>query len=87
MDNKSPPRGNPHGGDFSLKQYLAHEKIRMSLRASAHTGVAIRIPLHTLMTKLPKRRTDCHTSDIGHWFAMTTFVVVRCNLPNSNLQE
>ena len=26
----------------------------MSLRASAHTGVAIRIPLRTLTTKLPK---------------------------------
>ena len=23
-----------------------------------------------------KRRTDCHTSDIGHWFAMTGFSTV-----------
>ena len=34
-----------------------------------------------------KRRTDCHTSDIGHWFAMTIFVMVRCNSPNFNLTK
>ena len=32
----------------------------MSLRASAHTGVAIRIPYCTLITTIFKRRTDCH---------------------------
>ena len=36
-----------------------------SLRDSAHTVVAIRI------SRRPRRKTDCHTSDIGHWFAMT----------------
>ena len=34
-----------------------------SFRASAHTGVGIRFPC--------VESTDCHTSDIGHWFAMT----------------
>ena len=33
----------------------------LSLRASALTGVAIRVP------SLQEKRTDCHTSDIGHW--------------------
>ena len=32
---------------------------------------------------------DCHTSDIGHWFAMTIFYVVRfylhCAQPTSGL--
>ena len=55
----------------------------MSLRASAHknhshykfaarstTGVAIRIPLRILTTKLPKGERIA-TGDIGHWFAMT----------------
>ena len=44
-----------------------------SMRTSAHAGVAIRISLHSRMMKLSRRRTDCHTSDIGHWFAMTHF--------------
>ena len=42
----------------------------LSLRTSPQTGVAIRFS--------PKARSvdvwwgaDCHTSDIGHWFAMT----------------
>jgi hypothetical protein len=26
--------------------------------------------LHTSL-RLPKGETDCHTSDVGHWFAMT----------------
>ncbi len=39
--------------------------------AGRTTGVAIRISLRSRVTKLLKRRTDCHTSDIGHWFAMT----------------
>ena len=32
--------------------------MRLSLRASAHTGVAIRF--------LPQKEADSHTSDIGH---------------------
>ena len=55
-----------------------------SLRASAHTGVAIRIPLwyaHLICKTF--WRTDCHTpralplgapDDIGHWLAMTRLV-------------
>ena len=38
--------------------------------------MAIRISLRSKVMKLLKRRTDCHTSDIGHWFAMTAFDVV-----------
>ena len=39
----------------------------MSLRASAHTGVAIpRIFRH-----VPKTFGDSHASDIGHWLGMT----------------
>ena len=34
----------------------------LSFRASAHTGVGISFMMG-----------DCHTSDIGHWFAMTQF--------------
>ena len=40
----------------------------LSFRASAHTGVGIPIDI-------PKIGGDCHTSDIGHWFAMTAFFV------------
>ena len=39
----------------------------MSLRASAHTGVAI----PWMFRYVFKTFGDCHTSDIGHWFAMT----------------
>ena len=39
----------------------------LSFRAGAHTGVGI--PIH-----IPKKEGDCHTSDIGHWFAMTAFL-------------
>ena len=38
----------------------------MSLRASAHTGVAIRIPLRTLMTKLPKKENGLPQVTFGH---------------------
>ena len=40
----------------------------------AHTGVAIpRIFKHfsSKIRKIPEIFGDCHTSDIGHWFAMT----------------
>ena len=47
-----------------------HFRTNVSLRASAHAGVAIRIPIQYQMTNI-FRRTDCHTSDIGHWFEMT----------------
>ena len=30
------------------------------------------------------RRTDCHTSDIGHWFAMPCFFCPNNNLPAAN---
>ena len=36
-------------------------------------------PLTHQNVETAKRRTDCHTSDIGHWFAMTTFFPVRPN--------
>ena len=48
----------------------------LSLRTSAHAGVAIpRIFKHLgSKTKLfPFNRGGCHTSDIGHWFAATHF--------------
>ena len=35
-------------------------------RASAHTGVAIRIPLHTLTTKLPKKENGLPQVTLGH---------------------
>ena len=45
-----------------------------SFRASAHTGVGIRFPAppwEARGTCGATRDADCHTSDIGHWFAMT----------------
>ena len=48
----------------------------LSLRTSAHAGVAIsRIFKHLGgKTKLfPFNRGGCHTSDVGHWFAATYF--------------
>ena len=59
--------------NVSMKQYRAFADCYfLSLRASAHTGVAIRIPNGGLNLSI-FQRTDCHTSDIGHWFAMTFF--------------
>ena len=48
----------------------------LSLRTSAHTGVAIPRIFKQFgnKTKLfPFNRGGCHTSDIGHWFAATCF--------------
>ena len=53
---------------------LSKNRLRHS-HASVHTGVGIRF----LFGKSPdfgaffSIYTDCHTSDIGHWFAMTDF--------------
>ena len=58
------------------KSVIANQRARW--RGNPH-------PLTRLDDENAKRRTDCHTSDIGHWFAMTTFVVVRYNSPNSPL--
>ena len=43
----------------------------MSFRASAHTGVGIPRLERKCHKKQPEKLGDCHTSDIGHWFAMT----------------
>ena len=46
----------------------------MSFRASAHTGVGIPRILQHFRPKIEGFYLylgDCHTSDIGHWFAMT----------------
>ena len=68
----------------------------LSLRASAHTGVAIRPPDLPNFVALPSNQpipqeTDCHTSDIGHWFAMTLFSIgcqksvgLHCPIQRSN---
>ena len=58
------------------RPYAIAIKERMSLRASAHTGVATRIP-NTDLWAVPlneRQRTDRHTSDVGHWFEMTAVV-------------
>ena len=49
----------------------------MSLRASAHTGVAIPPIFEQLRPKMGgySYPGDCHTSDIGHWFAMTWYIL------------
>ena len=52
------------GGWFRKKQPELVEKV-VSFRASDHTGVGI-----------PSIEGDCHTSDIGHWFAMTFFIIL-----------
>ena len=39
----------------------------------AKPDVAIRSPFGNVRHQSAKRNTDCHTSDIGHWFAMTRF--------------
>ena len=69
----------------------------LSLRASAHTGVAIRIPLwYALLICKTFWRTDCHTpralplgapSDIGHWFAMTVEKPTLRNHPTTNFAK
>ena len=49
----------------------------LSLRASAHTGVAIPPDFRTITSEnrgLYSYPGDCHTSDTGHWFAMTAFL-------------
>ena len=58
-------------GAVSLKK-IAQIK-ELSFRASAHTGVGIPRSEGEPPDKDPKNRGDCHTSDIGHWFAMTAF--------------
>ena len=50
----------------------------VSLRASAHAGVAIRSPWYRpICREYPEIRnvlvTDCRASDVGHWLAMTAF--------------
>ena len=47
-----------------------HSKF-MSFRASAHTGVGIPQIEGGFIESYPHYLGDCHTSDIGHWFAMT----------------
>ena len=46
---------------------------RNQCRTSAHTGVGegIRFPVEMSVNIRLSGNTDCHTSDIGHWFAMT----------------
>ena len=48
---------------------------QVSFRASAHTGVGIRSLFAVQSTAPPSAAgdADCHTSDIGHWFAMTHY--------------
>ena len=48
----------------NLSSSLQTHQLNLSLRASANTGVAIPYGY--------RHFGDCHTSDIGHWFAMTT---------------
>ena len=43
----------------------------MSFRASPQTGVGIPRLEGKCIKKQSKYEGDCHTSDIGHWFAMT----------------
>ena len=48
----------------------------LSLRTSPRTGVAIPPIFEQLRLKIRGIYSylgDCHTSDIGHWFAMTAF--------------
>jgi len=48
----------------------------VSFRASAHAGVGIPRFLNFFNQKSTffSYYGDCHTSDIGHWFAMTVFL-------------
>ena len=62
----------------------------LSLRTSAHAGVAIRIsrrPASILHNVRNKRRqggekTDCHNSDVGHCLAMTSGNLGRRTMPS-----
>ena len=46
----------------------------LSFRASAHTGVGIPRLNGNSYRNAFKKLGDCHTSDIGHWFAMTVLL-------------
>ena len=54
-----------------IASILTREKRVTFLACRAHTGVAIRVSQRPGWYVVLSRRTDCHTSDIGHWFAMT----------------
>ena len=60
----------------------------------SHTGAAIRIsqrPASLLYVVTnptrPGGETDCHTSDIGHWFAMTRRDVSKTIFPCSQHED
>ena len=62
-------------GGFLLRAGKAPSSV-MSFRASAHTGVGI-----------PRIEGGCHTSDIGHWFAMTQkggSIKLMCDCPRQS---
>ena len=44
-----------------------HKSFNLSFRTSPQTGVGIPFVIETAFLE----PGDCHTSDIGHWFAMT----------------
>lgn len=47
------------------------------MRTSPRTGVAIPLIFEQLRLKIRGIYSylgDCHTSDLGHWFAMTAFL-------------
>ena len=53
-----------------LTKAILHIK-KLSFRASAHTGVGISWIIREFLVY----PGDCHTSDVGHWFAMTAFIL------------
>ena len=73
IDNPSFRRHRAGAGGYrgSERESVKRECLEsMSLRASAHAGVAIRSPKKAgYLTRYGD--ADCHTSDIGHWLAMT----------------
>ena len=60
---------------FSLEPliFFSEKNILDKSRASAHTGVGIPRLNGNAYRNASKKLGDCHTSDIGHWFAMTVF--------------
>ena len=56
--------------ELSHKSTKAQNKL--SFRASAHTGVGISWIIRAFLVY----PGDCHTSDVGHWFAMTAFFIL-----------
>ena len=90
-------RGNPFSHNVTLTltlrptARLSHPAVGDGLACPARGGVAILAHLGA-MAGISHLDTDCHTSDIGHWFAMTVFFdslskKYRNSLPDSAQQQ